>query len=173
MNTTRPRRTTRCPRRATRFRRLRLGAVAALAAPAWAWACHAYAPSEMGQVNAGDQVRALLTQDQANRFAETLPTTGRLIEGVVVEVGAGEILLEVPVVTRLEGIRVESYHQRLRIPEAGIADLETRSLARTRTYALAGLAAAVVGWVVWDQFLADAGRDSIPFPPPIIEFTGR
>lgn len=173
MDSTRPHRTTLRPRRTTPIGRLRLGAVAALAAPALATACHAYAASELGQVNAGDQVRALLTPDQAARFAETLPAGGRLVEGVVVEAGAGEMLLEVPVVTRLEGIRVQSYNQRLRIPQAGIADLELRSLARGRTYALAGVAAAVVGWVVWDQFLADADRNPIPPPPPIIEFGGR
>lgn len=172
MDSTRPHQTTLRPRRATPLGRLRLG-VAALAAAALATACHAYAPSELGQVNAGDQVRALLTPDQAGRFAETLPAGGRLVEGVVVEAGAGEMLLEVPVVTRLEGIRVESYNQRLRIPQAGIADLELRSLARGRTYALAGVAAAVLGWVVWDQFLADSDRNPIPPLPPIIEFGGR
>lgn len=136
-------------------------------------ACHAYAPTGLGQVNPGDQVRALLTAEQFDRFSESLPAGGRLIEGLVVETGPGELLLEVPVVTRLEGIRVTSYHQRLRVPEAGIADLEMRSLARGRTYALAGTAAALVGWIVWDQFLSESARSRNLPRTPIIEFTGR
>lgn len=158
-------------RRRRRPRRLRF--VLALAVPAWAGACHAYAPSELGQVNAGDRVRTLLTREQFDRISEGLPAGERRIEGVVVEADPEALLLEVPVATRVEGIRVASYSQRLRIPEAGIADLELRSLARGRTYGLAAVAAVVVGWIVWDQFLDDSGRSPGPRPPPIIEFAGR
>lgn len=156
-----------------RPRRLRLRLVFALAASASGGACHAYAPSELGRVNAGDHVRTLLTQEQFGRFSENLPSGERLIEGVVVEADPGALLLDVPVVTRVEGIRVASYSQRLRIPEAGIADLELRSLSRGRTYGLAGAAAVLLGWIVWDQFLDDSGRRPDPGPPPIIEFRGR
>lgn len=171
---TRFHRPTCAPALPARLRRLRPGFAAALAAPVLTAACHAYAPSRLGQVNPGDQVRALLTQDQFDHFSESLPTGDeRLIEGLVVETGPGELLLEVPVVTRLEGIRVTSYSQRLRVPEAGIADLELRSLARGRTYGLAAAAAALVGWIVWDQFLSDSGRGPDPGPPSIIDFTNR
>lgn len=131
--------------------------------------CHAYASSSIGAVSSGDRVRALLTQDQFTEFEEYLLGGDRRVEGTVVEADSSGLLLEVPVVTVERGIRLDSYHQRLRIPAPGIADLEIQSLDRLRTYTLVGLGAAGLGAIVWDQVLANSRRGREPPPGPIEE----
>ena len=129
--------------------------------------CHAYAPSSLTQLHPGDRVRTLLTQEQFEEFEEHLFGGDRLIEGTVVEADPAGMLLEVPVVTVTEGIRVESFSQRLRIPAPGMADVEIRSLARGRTYALAGAIGVVLGAIVWDQLRGSRRGD--PTVPPVPE----
>ncbi|MDE2875427.1 MAG: hypothetical protein OXU69_04890 [Gemmatimonadota bacterium] len=142
------------------------GLLAAVLFPLLAGACHHYAPSSLAELNAGDRVRTLLAQDQLREFEEFLPPGERTVEGTVVEADTGGVLLEVPVMTVAEGIRVDSYSQRLRIPAPGLADVELRSLARGRTYALVGIAGVVVGAVVWDQVgRARRGGTNRPDPP--------
>lgn len=142
------------------------GLLAAALLPLLAGACHHYAPGTLGELRAGDRVRALLTREQHQEFDEVLVAGERLIEGTVVEADAGGMLLEVPLLTVAEGIRLESYHQRLRIPAPGVADVEVRSLARGKTFALAGIAGVVVGAVVWNQLgRARRGGTNRPDPP--------
>lgn len=130
-------------------------------------ACHAYRPTSLPELHGGDRVRALLTQDQHEEFAEYLLGGGRLVEGTVVEADPAVLLLEVPVVTVAEGIRVDSYSQRLRIPAAGVADVELRSLDRGRTYSLAGVVGAVLGGMVWYEFARRSRRGAtVPPGPP-------
>ena len=131
--------------------------------------CHAYASSNLGAVSSGDRVRALLTQEQYTEFEEYLLGGDRRVEGTVVEADSSGMLLEVPVVTVERGIRLDSYHQRLRIPAPGIADLEIQSLDRVRTYTLVGLGAAGLGAIVWDQVLANSRRGAEPTPGPTDE----
>lgn len=144
--------------------------VAVALLPLLCGACHAYAPASPSAVGPGDQVRALLTAEQLDRFRGVLPTDARSVEGTVLEAVPGELLLEVPLLVQAEGLRVESLRQRLRIPETGLADLEFRTLARGRTWALAGAAAALVGYVTWDQWFSDAKRDPQVLPGPVNEF---
>lgn len=137
--------------------------------PCFVGGCHAYASSNLEAVSSGDRVRALLTQEQFAEFEEHLPGAGRRIEGTVVEADSSGMLVEVPVVTVERGIRLDSYHQRLRIPARGIADLEMQSLDRLRTWSLVGLAAAGVGVVVWDQVVGRSRRGAEPTPGPPAE----
>ena len=140
--------------------------VAAALLPLLAGACHAYAPSSLAELSAGDRVRALLTREQLQQFDEFLPRGERALEGTVVDADSSGVLLEVPLVTVTEGIRVDSYHQRLRIPAPGVADVEVRSLARGRTFALVGLAGVVAGAIVRDQLRrARRGGTNPPDPP--------
>jgi hypothetical protein len=128
--------------------------------------CHAYAPSSLTQLHPGDRVRTLLTQEQFEEFDEHLFGGDRLIEGTVVEADPAGMLLEVPVVTVTEGIRVESFSQRLRIPAPGMADVEIRSLARGKTYTLVGAVGAVLGAIAWDQLRGSRRGDSTAPPVP-------
>lgn len=138
--------------------------------PLFCGACHAYAPASPTAVGPGDQVRALLTAEQFDHFREVLPTDARSVEGTVLEAVPGELLLEVPILVQAEGLRVEPLRQRLRIPETGLADLELRTLARGRTWALTGVVAGLVGYVVWDQWFADADRSPQAPPGTVNEF---
>ena len=148
------------------IRRRCLRAATAAVAALLTGACHTYSPGTPADVTAGDRVRTLLTQPQFEQFEEHLLGGDRLVEGTVVEADATSMLLEVPVVTVAEGIRVDSYNQRLRIPLQGIADVEIRSLSRGRTYALAGILGAAVGAIAWDQFRGSRRGEAIPPPPP-------
>ncbi len=140
-------------------------ALAVAALSLLAGACHHYAPGSLAELSPGDRVRALLTQEQVRAFDEVLPAGERRLEGTVLEADGGSVLLEVPVLTVAEGIRLDSYHQRLRIQAPGLADVEVRALARGRTYALVGVAGVVVGAIVWNQ-LGGARRGSTNPPDP-------
>ncbi|MCY3546491.1 MAG: hypothetical protein F4Z31_06960 [Gemmatimonadetes bacterium] len=141
-------------------------AVAPLLAALLASACHTYSPVTLSDVTPGDRVRTLLTQAQYEDFDEYLLGGDRVMEGTVIEADAGALLLEVPLVTVAEGIRVDSYSQRLRIPAQGVADVEIRSLSRGRTYALAGILGVAVGAIAWDQFRGSRRGEARPPIPP-------
>lgn len=141
-------------------------AVAPLLAALLTSACHTYSPVTLADVTPGDRVRTLLTQAQYEEFDEYLLGGDRTMEGTVIEANGGGLLLEVPLVTVAEGIRVDSYSQRLRIPAQGVADLEIRSLSRGRTYALAGILGVAVGAIAWDQFRGSRRDEARPPMPP-------
>ena len=145
---------------------IRSRTAASLFLPLLLGGCHAYAPSSLTQLHPGDRVRTLLTQEQFEEFDEHLFGGDRLIEGTVVEADPAGMLLEVPVVTVTEGIRVESFSQRLRIPAPGMADVEIRSLARGKTYTLVGAVGAVLGAIAWDQLRGSRRGDSTVPPVP-------
>lgn len=145
----------------TRFRFGALALVPLLAA------CHAYSHASLADLAGGDDVRALLTPAQADELRDALGTPGggpppRVVEGLVVEAGPDGLLLEVPVYKGVEGIEVESLHQRVRIGEGGLADLERRSLDRRRTYAVVGVVAGAVGYFLWDQLRSRGRRGGQP-----------
>ncbi len=146
----------------TRFRATRV-AVALFATQLTA-ACHAYRPAAFGELDPGDDVRALLTPEQFLELSETLAGPDRRVEGTVVESDSTSLLLEAPLVTVVQGIRVRSHRQRFRLPATGVADVELRELASGRTAALAGAAGAVIAAILWRQ-LGDARVGDGPGPP--------
>lgn len=131
--------------------------------------CYTYAPSSIGDLAAGDEIRARLTGAQFDELEEHLPGSDRVLEGEVVETNADGILLEVPVTQMVRGMQVQSLRQRLAIPTQGVTEVELRALNRHRTYAMSGAAALLAGFIVWDQLLADTRRGGTgggPPPPP-------
>ena len=130
-------------------------------------ACYAYSPSTVGDLNMGDEIRARLTAVQFDEIEEHIPGGDRILEGNVIEANGDGILLEVPVASTLEGMRVQSFKQRLDIPAEGITEVELRSLDRNRTYLVSGVAAALAGFIIWDQLLSDTKRGGGGgLPPP-------
>ncbi|MGI9629054.1 MAG: hypothetical protein ACR2QM_19640 [Longimicrobiales bacterium] len=128
--------------------------------------CYSYTPSALGDLSAGDEVRARLTAAQFDELEEHIPGGDRVVEGEVVEVGASRMLLEVPVNTAVQGIRVQSLKQRFEIPADGMADVELRTLDRRRTYGLSAVGVAVIGYIVWDQLLSEGRRGGTDTPEP-------
>ena len=129
--------------------------------------CHTYRPGTLPDLNAGDRVRTLLTPDQHEELQEFLLGGDRLVEGTVLEATPGELLLEVPILTVAEGIRVESYSQRLRIPVDGVADLEMRLLDWRRSSALAAVIGAAAGAIIWDQVRRRSRRGTTTTTGPL------
>lgn len=129
--------------------------------------CHAYRPGTLPDLNAGDRVRTLLTPDQHEELQEFLLGGDRLVEGTVLEATPAELLLEVPILTVAEGIRVESYSQRLRIPVDGVADLEMRLLDWRRSSALGAVIGAAAGAIIWDQVRRRSRRGTTTTTGPL------
>ena len=134
--------------------------------------CHTYRPGTVSDLSTGDRVRTLLTAEQHEELQEHLLGGDRLVEGTVVDATSAELLLEVPVLTVAEGIRVESYSQRLRIPLGGVADVEMRLLDWKRSSALAGVIGAAAGAIIWDQVRRRSRRGTTtptgPLEGPIV-----
>ena len=109
--------------------------------------CYTYDPARLTDVRAEMRVRARLTEDELGRLGIAVPGDGRVIEGEVLERSDGEMLLLVPIVTDVVGTRVETLHQRLRIPDRGITEIESRRLDRFRTGLAVGAGIAVAAGV--------------------------
>jgi len=67
---------------------IRTRTVAAVSLPLLAGACHHYVPGSLVELDPGDRVRTLLTQEQIEEFDEFLPRGERALEGTVVDAGA-------------------------------------------------------------------------------------
>ncbi len=129
-------------------------------------ACHSYRPAALASLNSGDQVRARLTPEQHEELRDLLLGGDRLVEGTVLETAADSVLMEVPVVTVAEGIRMRSYSQRIRVAVAGITEVELRAVDRGRTWGMAAAVGAVGGGLLWYEFGRRSRRDSATPPPP-------
>ncbi len=134
---------------------------------AFAAGCHSYRPASLAQLHGGERVRTLLTPELHEELDEHLLGGDRLVEGTVVDASADGMLLEVPVVTVAEGIQIESYSQRLRIPADGVADIELRSLDRARSYSLGGVVVAALGGIAWNIIQSGRQGKGDPPPPPV------
>jgi hypothetical protein len=126
--------------------------------------CYRYHPAQIEDVQPPMRVRALLSPEAFARVAEVVPVDGRTIEGEVLEHGNGELLLLVPVTSDVVGARVETLHQRLRVPAAGILDVERRELDRLQTGLVLG-AGVVVATSVVIAALEIGGRSDRPGGP--------
>ena len=109
--------------------------------------CYTYDAARLADVRAEMRIRARLTEDELGRLGITVPGDGRVIEGEVLERSDGEMLLLVPIVTDVVGTRVETLNQRLRIPDRGITEIESRRLDRFRTGRAVGAGIAVAAGV--------------------------
>lgn len=128
--------------------------------------CFAYQPTGPNEIRVNDDVRALLTSAQVGQLDPVFLKDGRTLEGKVVENGE-EVLIQVPVVSELRGARVQTLHQRVRIPRESIVDLQLRRLDRTRTGLLVGGGLALAAAIVVRELAGDSGGSSRrPNPDP-------
>ncbi|MGH7129213.1 MAG: hypothetical protein ACREIV_11645 [Planctomycetaceae bacterium] len=123
--------------------------------------CYTYHPATIEEVQPEARVRARLSPDEVSRLGSIVPIDGRLVEGEVLERGDGEMLLLVPVTSDVVGTRVETLHQRLRIPVSGVIDVELRHLDRLKTGLVVGAGVALAAGVA-AAALSGGGRSDRP-----------
>lgn len=144
------------------MRAFRIGALGALAL--LLGGCFAYVPVDPGAVRPDDDVRARVSAARAAELDPLLMRDARVLEGRVLEAG-GDLLLEVPVASDLRGVRVETLHQRIRLPQQDVLELELRRFDRTRTALVLGSGLAVALAVVIHQLTRESGGDTQPPGP--------
>jgi len=127
-------------------------------------ACYRYAPIDLGAIRPGTEVRARVNATTAEQLEPLLgAASGRLLSGTLISVAADTLVVEVPAVLQAEvGSSIQTLHQRVSIPRSGLLEMESRTLDRTKTYAVAGAAALVVVGYVVKATIIDPGRESPP-----------
>ncbi len=118
--------------------------------------CYTYRTASVEELRPGSQFRARLSATEAERLEAILPRAVRVIEGTFVEQNGNGLLLEVPVTSELQGIRVQTLKQRVDVAPAGIVELELKELDRRRTGLVAGIGGVVVGIAVYAQLTKDS-----------------
>lgn len=123
-------------------------------------ACYTYTPVDVADVAPPMSIRAELTPAERDRLVDVLPGNDRTLDGLVVENGGHELLLEVEAVSSQRGTRLETLHQRVRVDRAGIVQVEAKEKDNLKTY---GLTAAIVAGAVAVIVVAlEAGRAGEP-----------
>ena len=126
-------------------------------------ACYTYAPIELATTQPGTEVRARVSAATADQLEPILGSTNRLLVGTVIASSPDTLLVEVPTVLRAEiGGGIQTLHQRVAIPRSGLLEMESRKLDRFRTYAVAGVAAVVVGGFILKATVLDPGKEGTP-----------
>jgi hypothetical protein len=126
-------------------------------------ACYTYAQVELSQVTPGTMVRARIAADQMERVEPLVGRSTRVLDGVLVDAGADTLLIEVPAATRTTtGGGIQVLNQRLSIPRTGVTEVELKRLSRGRTYGLAAVGAAALGYIIIDALNIGPGKEGLP-----------
>ena len=122
-------------------------------------ACYSYTPIETGALQPGMSVRARVTGATADQIEPILGISSpRLLTGTLISSVADTLIVEVPAVYRAEvGSSIQTLNQRIAIPRAGLLELESRKLDRTKTYVVAGAAAFLIGGYIIKVTVLDPG----------------
>lgn len=107
--------------------------------------CYTYAPVHVAQVSIGSEVRAHVTQEEADRVESVLGRRTTTLEGRVLERDPnGRLLLRVPAQLFSTVGQTRRYYQRLMLTPADVLDLQMRKLNVARTVGLVALGVAAV-----------------------------
>jgi hypothetical protein len=106
-------------------------------------ACYSYRTIPIDDVRPELQVRLRVGPDAGTRIAEIVGYQTQDVEGKVVNVERGTMLLDVPGQTTVQGGAVERLYQRLDVPVSQVVEVEQRRLSRVKTFGF--IAAAAVG----------------------------
>lgn len=123
--------------------------------------CFTHQVVSPGAVEVGDEVRARITEAEAERLAPVMQRESRVIQGRVAEIHPS-LFLDVVVHSEVQGAAVRNLRQRVEIPSASLLELERRSLDRRRTGLMVGAGAAVVAALVIRQLTGESGGDTRP-----------
>ena len=128
--------------------------------------CYSYVPANMGQIEPGQAVRVRLTPEEADRLEPVRLTDSRVLDGLVVNRSASELLVEAPI-GRLDPMGgTRTLIQRISLPLGEIRDIERRERDRLKTGAAIGGVALVVGVGVFAALKGGSGRRSGEEPGP-------
>jgi hypothetical protein len=128
--------------------------------------CYHYTPIQLEEVRPTQEVRARVSLEQAERLEEILPPgrDPRILEGRVVGLQSQALLLDVAVASAVQGVRVESFRQRVDLPLSQLLEVERKELDRWRTGLLLAGAAVVLGSILFVTVI-DPGGDRSPTDP--------
>lgn len=127
--------------------------------------CARWVPAPLGTVPPGSDVRLRLSEDGAERLAEstgsrTVEVTGELLQW------EPQVLLSTVLATPGRGID-PGLRQRLVVDPDEVLGIDVREVDRTRTGLLAGGVVAVAGSaIVWAVVNIIRGSEGAPTPPP-------
>ena len=108
--------------------------------------CYTYALIEPSTAQPGTDVRAHVSPAGAERLTPLLGRVeDRLVTGTLIDNGAQSVVIEVPKVVPANAGAVETLNQRVSIARSDLIGLETRTLDKVRTGAVAGGVALVIG----------------------------
>ena len=127
-------------------------------------ACYTYAPIEPSLARPGTSVRARVSGATAEQIEPILGiSNARLLVGHVIDNRGDTLIVEVPAVLRAEvGSSIQTLYQRIAIPRAGLFELESRELDRTRTTIVAAAGAVVIGGLVIRAIKGNPGDEGLP-----------
>lgn len=127
-------------------------------------ACYSYQPARRESIPLGSSVRVRLSADAADQLEADGLGNARLLDGVLLQNGGENLLLDTNAGPGMPGQRV--LRQRLTIPVAGVTEIELKQLDRMKTGVAIGAGVVVVGTVIVAQLAGGFGRDEDPGPEP-------
>ncbi len=137
--------------------------VATAGAVALTCGCYTYRTTPIEAAPVGTSVRARLSPDEAARVSEVLGREDRTVEGEVMERTAdGDLVLRVSSGTASDASAFGATHQVMRLPHAGLQELEVRQLDRPRTVGVVAIAAAAIAVAAATAFHAQTQPDQGP-----------
>ena len=127
-------------------------------------ACYTYAPIEPSLARPGMSVRARVSGATADQIEPILGiSNARVLDGRLIDVHGDTLIVEVPAVMRAEiGSSIQTLYQRIAIPRAGLFELESRQLDRTRTTIVAAAGGILVGGLVIRAIKGNPGDEGLP-----------
>jgi len=132
--------------------------------PALVAGCYTYTPIQPSALSPGVGVRARVSAATAERIAPLLGTTdARVVTGTLIENASGTLIVEVPTIVQAGvGTSTQSLYQRISIAPGDVLELESRTLDRTRTAVVVGIAAAIGGSAAIAALHGSPGNDKPP-----------
>jgi len=134
--------------------------------------CYTFRPAEVSDVVPGQDIRMRVTGAFADSLGSMLQREdARVVEGTVVSDGPRSLMLDVTVSNELEGMRLESFSQRVEVPDAAFVEVEIKELSKPRTFGALAAVAGVAAAVVISQFSGESGGAQQPGPGRPVEST--
>jgi len=127
-------------------------------------ACYVYAPIEPAMAKPGMSVRARVSGATADQIEPILGiSNARMLDGRLVDIHGDTLIVEVPAVLRAEiGSSIQTLYQRIAVPRAGLFELESRQLDRTRTTIVAAAGGVAIGALIIRAVKGNPGDEALP-----------